>query len=234
LLVLPVRVNAQIPDEFTNLQVLPKDIGKRELIGTMKEFTAALGMRCVSCHVGEEGRGFEGFDFASDDKEEKRTARIMLQMVHEINNTHLAKLDEPADERVKVECMTCHRGQEHPRMLEDVLVATIETEGVDSAIAQYHSLRERYYGGHTFDFGEWTLLTVAEACMGDGDTDGAIALVELNNELFPESFMTLYQLGEAYAAAGRTDDAIEQFEACEKLHPNPRISKRINDLKQQD
>jgi tetratricopeptide (TPR) repeat protein len=233
LLVLPVRVGAQIPDEFTNLKVLPKDISKGELMGTMKGFTAALGVRCDNCHVDKEGRGFEGFDFASDDKKEKQTARLMMQMVHEINSGYVAKIDEPADQRVTVECMTCHRGQKRPRMLEDVLAATVKAEGVDSAIAQYHALRERYYGRHTFDFGEWTLLEVAETCMADGDTDGAITFIELNKELFPESGITLYQLGEAYAAAGRTEDAIAEFEACQKLMPNPRITKRIEELKQQ-
>ena len=42
---------AQVPDEYTNLKVLPKDIGKRELLGTMKSFAGALGMRCSDCHV---------------------------------------------------------------------------------------------------------------------------------------------------------------------------------------
>jgi hypothetical protein len=37
---------AQVPDEFTNLTVFPKDIGKRELIGAMRSFSGALGARC--------------------------------------------------------------------------------------------------------------------------------------------------------------------------------------------
>ena len=32
---------AQVPDQYTNLKVLPKDIGKRELLGTMKSFARA-------------------------------------------------------------------------------------------------------------------------------------------------------------------------------------------------
>ncbi len=34
---------AQIPDEFKNLEVLPKDIEKRQLVEVMKSFCSALG-----------------------------------------------------------------------------------------------------------------------------------------------------------------------------------------------
>ena len=37
---------AQIPDEFTNLKLLPKDIEKRQLIGTMRDWAGGLGVRC--------------------------------------------------------------------------------------------------------------------------------------------------------------------------------------------
>jgi tetratricopeptide (TPR) repeat protein len=50
------QIFGQIPDKFTNLQVLPKDLGKRELLETMKNFTRALGVRCQFCHIGEEGK----------------------------------------------------------------------------------------------------------------------------------------------------------------------------------
>ena len=43
---------AQIPDEFTNLKVLPGDIGKRELVNTMRGFAGALGVRWTQCHPG--------------------------------------------------------------------------------------------------------------------------------------------------------------------------------------
>ncbi len=46
-------VNAQIPDKFENLQVLPKEISKPELMENMKSFALGLGVRCHFCHVGE-------------------------------------------------------------------------------------------------------------------------------------------------------------------------------------
>ena len=47
---------AQIPDTYTNLKVLPKDIKKAQLMQYMKDFSKALGVRCHACHKGEEGQ----------------------------------------------------------------------------------------------------------------------------------------------------------------------------------
>jgi len=59
-----------VPDEFTNLQIFPKDVGKRELISTMRRFADALGVRCNYCHAGPDN--LEGTDFAADKLETKR------------------------------------------------------------------------------------------------------------------------------------------------------------------
>ena len=65
-----------------NLKVLPQDIPGPQLLSTMKFFSLSLGVRCTFCHVGEEGKPLSTFDFASDAKREKQTARKMLAMVH--------------------------------------------------------------------------------------------------------------------------------------------------------
>src|SRR5262245_51004779 len=70
---------------FKNLQVLSKDITRDQLLSNMKFFAQSLGVRCVHCHVGEEGKPLSTFDFASDAKKEKLVARKMLAMVHRIN-----------------------------------------------------------------------------------------------------------------------------------------------------
>ena len=69
-------VAAQIPEEFTNLQLLPKDIEQRKLVRTMRDWAGGLGVRCNHCHVGPEN--LQGMDFASDEKRTKRAARKML------------------------------------------------------------------------------------------------------------------------------------------------------------
>ena len=61
----PIPATAQIPDKFENLQVLPKDTSRMDLINTMKDFAFALGTRCWYCHDGE-GDDLSTFNFASD------------------------------------------------------------------------------------------------------------------------------------------------------------------------
>src|SRR5882757_2129612 len=68
-----------------NLKILPGDLPRAELLGTMKFFSQSLGVRCTHCHVGEEGKPLSTFDFASDAKDKKRTARAMLAMVAMLN-----------------------------------------------------------------------------------------------------------------------------------------------------
>jgi len=94
-----------------NLKVLPQDIPGPQLLSTMKFFSQSLGVRCQFCHVGEEGKPLSTFDFASDAKREKQTARKMLAMVYRINQEDFGVTDFS---KVKVTCFTCHRGAEKP------------------------------------------------------------------------------------------------------------------------
>jgi photosynthetic reaction center cytochrome c subunit len=119
-----------VPPDPMNLQVLPKDIDKGQLVQTMRSFTQALGVRCPFCHVGEEGQPLDTFNFMSDAKEEKATARKMIRMVMDINDKYLkdVKVHDEAGEHAEagehqeereaegpmVTCYTCHRGEEHP------------------------------------------------------------------------------------------------------------------------
>ena len=38
--------HAQVPDRFTNLQVFAKDISRKDLVGAMRSWAGALGIRC--------------------------------------------------------------------------------------------------------------------------------------------------------------------------------------------
>ncbi len=96
---------------FKNLQVMPKDITRDQLLGNMKFFAQSLGVRCVHCHVGDADKPLSTFDFASDAKKEKLVARKMLAMVHRINEQEFG-VKEFKD--VKVTCFTCHRGATKP------------------------------------------------------------------------------------------------------------------------
>src|SRR5690349_2313792 len=73
------------PDSLANVQVLPKTMPVREVMGMMRNFTFALGVRCTYCHVGQEGQSLETYDFASDEKRPKQAARVMMKMVMDAN-----------------------------------------------------------------------------------------------------------------------------------------------------
>jgi len=97
---------------FKNLKVFPKDISRADLLFNMKFFSQSLGVRCTFCHVGEEGKPLSTFDFASDAKPKKLTARKMLAMAHRINAENFDQAEDPG--RLKVTCYTCHRGSTKP------------------------------------------------------------------------------------------------------------------------
>ena len=98
--------------EFHNLKVLPPNITHDELIATMRTFSRSLGTRCEHCHVQTATTPKEVFDFASDQKQEKKVARTMLLMTQHINNDYVAKLEDEHGPRVT--CGTCHRGHTVP------------------------------------------------------------------------------------------------------------------------
>lgn len=204
------RAPAQIPDEFTNLQVLHDTLSKRSLIGTMKGFTRALGVRCEFCHVGDPAKGFSSFDFASDENKHKNIARTMLRMVRNINEEQLTALSTRAG--TKVECMTCHRGTKQPRFIENVLGEVQKREGREAAVVHYRKLRDEHYGGHTYDFSERVLLRFAEGLLDENDTESAVVWTRLNITFFPESAFSYFQLGMIYAQSDSTELAIKNLE----------------------
>jgi hypothetical protein len=80
-----------------NLKVLaPENVGI-----TMQNFSLALGVACTFCH--QEG------NFPVDTKPQKVKARMMLEMVRDIN----AKF---GDGKTHVTCWTCHRASTQPQI----------------------------------------------------------------------------------------------------------------------
>lgn len=216
----PGAVVAQFPpDSVVNLQVLPNDMSVREVIGVMRGFALGLGVRCPYCHVGDEGQPLSTFDFPSDEKATKRKARVMLEMVNEINGGYLTRLPDRTAPNVTVECVTCHRGQARPVMIEDIVRRTLATDGVDAAVRRYRALRERYYGSHTYDFSELTLTILGQELLREGNADRSIAVLELNREFYPNSAMLHVGLGEAHRAKGDTSAAVVFYERALELDP---------------
>lgn len=93
--------------QFSNLKVLPAGIPRDNLMALMRGMSAALGVECSHCHVGQKG----AMDFASDARREKNIARAMMLMVRRINEQDLKVTDWSQS---KVTCYTCHRGAVEP------------------------------------------------------------------------------------------------------------------------
>lgn len=74
-----------IPLKFTNLQVLPKEIGRKELVDIMKGLCKTTHERCSSCHVATDD--LSEADFPSDEKDAKKNARELLRMILEAKKT---------------------------------------------------------------------------------------------------------------------------------------------------
>lgn len=117
--------------DLKNVQVLPKTLARQELIAIMRTFTRGLGVRCNHCHVVTATEPEEKLDFASDAKEEKKVARVMIQMTQQINGPWLERVEaaeghheeeapaasaSAAPVQPRVGCWTCHRGKTEPEM----------------------------------------------------------------------------------------------------------------------
>jgi hypothetical protein len=89
---------------FKNIQVL-KGVPAGRFLDTMEGFSHALGTNCKKCHDTE--------NFASDDKEEKKSARGMVTMTRDINEKYI-KTIPGMDSGSFVSCSTCHHGQSNP------------------------------------------------------------------------------------------------------------------------
>jgi tetratricopeptide (TPR) repeat protein len=221
----------QWPEKAENLKVLPENTTADQLRATMMAFTGALGVRCHHCHVGEEGQPFNRWDFASDEKPAKDAARVMMRMVKAINDTHLAELDTPAAERIQVRCITCHRGQAQPLLLEDLLAGVLASEGLEAALARYGELRQRHFGGFSYNFQPRTLETLATRLLEQEQPDAAQAFLQLNLDHGPESARTHVLFGEALVQKGDTTAALPHLRRAAEMEPqNQGTARRLKEL----
>src|ERR1051326_1213347 len=80
------------------------DLPVSQFIPVMNYFAVSMGRRCNYCHVNNQGQ----WDYASDAKPEKNTAREMIRMVLDTNKNFFKG-------NLQVQCFTCHRGRNNPQ-----------------------------------------------------------------------------------------------------------------------
>ena len=100
------RENMPAESVFKNIEVM-KGIPAGRLVRIMNAgFGRSLGVSCGFCHV--PGK------WDLDDKEEKKTARLMWTMVGAINRDYMAKVPNEGGAPAVVNCFTCHQGNPRP------------------------------------------------------------------------------------------------------------------------
>ncbi|HEY1755395.1 MAG TPA: photosynthetic reaction center cytochrome c subunit family protein [Bryobacteraceae bacterium] len=187
----------------------------------MQAIAQALGVSCDYCHLAERGSG--------QPEPKKDIARAMIAMTRDIN----AKIQAaaPGSNIQQVECVTCHRGVPVPRQLSDILSQTLKTQGAAAAIDQYRELRKQFYGRQAYDFGENTLIGVAQKITSSRPSD-SIALLQLNLEFFPRSAASYAEIGFAYTRQLDDDSAIANLEKALEIEPgNGVIRGQLEQLK---
>ena len=209
-----------------NLQVLPEGTPLKKVQGIMRQF--ALDVRCTYCHA-PDAEDPNKMDFASDAKDKKKTARLMMQMTQAINNQHIVSASHHG---VEVTCATCHHDNHVPVQLQSTLENRIADAGVDSAVIAYQNLREKHYGRAVYDFGENILVEVGNGLAKANDHAGALKFYQLNLTHFPESVYTRVQTGQAFAALGDTTSALSHLEKALEIQPKSRwVQGQIKRLK---
>ena len=174
-----------------NIQALPADISRDELTDVMLGFLQALGLPrragagCLHCHEGNLDVPRSEWNYASDAKPAKHTARRMIEMVRSINAEHLASLEQRKAPSFEVGCVTCHEGRLDPRPL-PLLLADAETlGGVDSVLATYSRIHRRFFGAAAYDLRVGVLASLAHTKAESGDFSDALRLSALNEETHP-------------------------------------------------
>lgn len=98
----PATAEKTVEQVQKNIKVLT-GLPQSQLIPVMNYFAASMGRRCNFCHVNNAGQ----WDYASDQKAEKNTAREMIKMTLDLNKNSFKG-------NLEVACYTCHRGLDHP------------------------------------------------------------------------------------------------------------------------
>ena len=220
------------PDSLVNVQVIPKNTQPVQVWGMMRNIAGGLGVSCTFCHVGSDTMPLERIDFASDQKRNKLVARQMMRLVQEVNS-RLDTIPARPTPALTVTCATCHRGVSRPVPLATIVTETATAAGADSAIRVYRSLRDRFYGRDSYDFGELSLNSAAFRTSRAGKIDDGLALLRLNEQFYPNTAALSIVRGNIALMRADTAAAAAAFrEAIRRDPKNDEARGRLRDIRQ--
>ena len=97
----------------------------------------------------------------------------------------------------------------------------------------YRALRERYYGRDAYDFGEVSLNSAAFRTARAGKIDDALALLRLNEQLYPNTAALSIVRGNIMLMRADTASAAAAFrEAIRRDPTNDEARGRLRDIRQ--
>jgi tetratricopeptide (TPR) repeat protein len=99
----------------------------------------------------------------------------------------------------------------------EALWPVLRDQGAAAAVAKYRDWRAGPPGAYFF--GEQQLNILGYQLLEMQRTDDAVTIFRLNAEFFPNSANVYDSLGEALAAAGKKDLAIQNYEKSLQLNP---------------
>ena len=100
----------------------------RNLLAEMQGYATALGVACEHCHTAPAN--------SPEPQPKKDIARQMIAMTRDLNARVQLVTGKPANEAVRVECATCHRGVTIPKPLGQVLSETLQQQDFEAAEVQ--------------------------------------------------------------------------------------------------
>jgi tetratricopeptide (TPR) repeat protein len=119
-------------------------------------------------------------------------------------------------------------GQKTP--IAELLFRSVVEKGAEAAIAQYHELKTNQAGA--YDFGEEQLNNLGYYLIGMKKFKDAIAILQLNVEVFPKSANVYDSLGEAYMDDGNKELARENYEKSLQMDTgNTNAKEKLKQLK---
>ena len=102
--------------------------------------------------------------------------------------------------------------------LSEVLLKIIDDRGIDAAVAEYRSLKERGFGDLYTSEGD--INDLGYRLLSRKRVPEAIEILKLNVEAYPASANVYDSLGEAYSVSGNKPLAIQNYEKSLSLDPS--------------
>ena len=194
------------------------------LRGSMRGFVFSLGVQCSYCHVGEEGKPLDTYNFASDANPNKDRAREMISMLDDING-HLDKIQPSDPMRPRMACYTCHRGVSKPYLLQDLLGKTYREEGLKASLSEYSELKKKYYGTGAYQFNSRVLNGLGYTVLANDDLEGALKVFKQNTKEYPKNGNVWDSLAETYMGKGDMKKAKKYYKKSLKFSPDNQNAK---------